>query len=91
MPGFFDFGTLKFLEHIIVSTIMAHLDEHKHLSQRAFRKGHSCGTQLAMVINGWSKILGNIGQVDTFILVVEQAIDRRGRNQHYMAFIDSHC
>ena len=45
----------KLLEHIIWSNIMAHLDEHKILSdrQRAFRKRHSCETQL---IN-WAKIL----------------------------------
>ena len=49
---------------------MAHLDEYKLLSDRqhAFRKGHSCETQLTTVINDWAKILDNGGQVDTFIL-----------------------
>ena len=56
---------------------MAHLDEHKLLSDRqhAFRKGHSCETQLTMVINDWAKILDNRGQVDTFILDFEKAFD----------------
>ena len=56
---------------------MAHLDEHKLLSdkQHAFRKWHSCETQLATVINDWAKILDNKGQVDTFILDFEKAFD----------------
>ena len=56
---------------------MAHLDEHKLLSdkQHAFRKWHSCETQLATVINDWAKILDNKDQVDTFILDFEKAFD----------------
>ena len=56
---------------------MAHLDEYKLLSDRqhAFRKGHSCETQLTTVINDWAKILDNTGQVDTFILDFEKAFD----------------
>ena len=67
----------KLLEHIVCSNIMAHLDEHKLLSdkQHAFRKWHSCETQLATVINDWAKILDNQGQVDTFILDFEKAFD----------------
>ena len=59
----------KLLEHIVCSKSMAHLDEYKLLSDRqhAFRKGHSCETQLTTVINDWAKILDNRGQVDTFI------------------------
>ena len=44
----------KLLEHILVcSNIMSHLDHHKLLSDRqhAFRKSHSCETQLATVID----------------------------------------
>ena len=43
----------KSLEHIVCSNIMAHLDEYKLLSDRqhAFRKRHSCETQLTTVIN----------------------------------------
>ena len=56
---------------------MAHLDEYKLLSDRqhAFRKGHSCETQLTTVINDWAKILDNRGQVDIFILDLEKAFD----------------
>ena len=56
---------------------MAHLDEHELLSDRqhAFRKWHSCETQLTTVINDWAKILDKKGQVDTFILDFEKAFD----------------
>ena len=66
----------KLLEHIVCSNSMAHLDEHKLLSdkQHAFRKWHSCETQLATVINDWAKILDNKGQVDTFILDFEKKV-----------------
>ena len=67
----------KLLEHIVCSNSMAHLDEYKLLSDRqhAFRKRHSCETQLTTVINDWAKILDNGGQVDTFILDFEKAFD----------------
>ena len=76
-PGFLDLCTCMLLEHIVCSNIMAHLDEYKLLSDRqhAFRKGHSCETQLTTVINNWAKILDNRGQVDTFILDFEKAFD----------------
>ena len=67
----------KLLEHIVCSNIIAHLDEHELLSDRqhAFRKWHSCETQLTTVINDWAKILDKKGQVDTFILDFEKAFD----------------
>ena len=67
----------KLLEHIVCSNIMAHLDEHKLLSDRqhAFRKKHSCETQLITVTDDWDKILDKGGQVDTFILDFEKAFD----------------
>ena len=67
----------KLLEHIVCSNIMAHLGEYKLLSDRqhAFRKGHSCETQLTTVINDWAKILDYSGQVDTFTLDFEKAFD----------------
>ena len=45
-------------KHIVCTNIMAHLDEHKLLSDRqhAFRKNRSCETQLITVINDWAKI-----------------------------------
>ena len=62
------------LEHIVCSNILAHLDEHKLLSDRqhAFRKKHSCETQLITVIDDWAKILDKGGQVDTFSLDFEK-------------------
>ena len=56
---------------------MAHLDGYKLLSDRqhAFRKRHSCKTQLTMVINDRAKILVNRGQIDTFMLDFEKAFD----------------
>ena len=67
----------KLLENIVCSNIMAHLDEHKLLSdkQYAFRKWHSCETQLTTVIDDWAKVLDNHGQVDTCILDFEKAFD----------------
>ena len=47
----------------------------EHIGQHAFRKSHSCETQLATVIDDWAKILDNQGQVDTFILDFEKAFD----------------
>ena len=56
---------------------MTHLDEYKLLSDRlhAFRKGHSCETQLTSVINDWVKIFDKREQVDSFILDFEKAFD----------------
>ena len=46
----------KLLEHIVCSNIRDHLHGYKLLSdgQRAFRKRHSCETQLTMVIKSWT-------------------------------------
>ena len=69
----------KLREHIVCLNIMAHQDEYKLLllsdKQHAFRKRHSCETQLTTLINDWAKILDNGGQVDTFILDFENAFD----------------
>ena len=43
--------------------------------QHAFRKRHSCATQLITVINDWAKTLDKGRQVDTFILDLEKAFD----------------
>ena len=76
-PVFLTCVPCKLLEHIVCSNIMAHLNEYNLLSDRqhAFRKGHSCETQLTTVINKWAKLLDNRGQVDTFILDFEKAFD----------------
>ena len=52
-PAFITYVSCKLIEHLVCSNIMAHLDKHKLLSDRqhAFRKRHSCETQLITVIN----------------------------------------
>ena len=52
-PVFLTCVPCKILEHIVCTNIMAHLNEHKLLSDRphAFRKNRSCETQLITVIN----------------------------------------
>ena len=49
----------KMLEHIVCANIMAHLNEYKLLSDRqhAFRKNHSCETQLITLIINRAKNL----------------------------------
>ena len=66
----------KLLEHIVCSKLMAHLDEHKLMSdnQLVFGKWYSYETHLTMVINDWAKMQDNKGQVDTFTLDIEKAI-----------------
>ena len=61
--------SLMQIDSIVCSNIMAHLDENKRLSDRqhAFRKKHSCETQLIRVIDDWAKILDKGGQVDSFL------------------------
>ena len=67
----------KLLEHIVCSNIMVHLDEYQLLPDRqhAFRKRHSCETQLTTVIYDWVKSLDKRGQADTFILDFEKTFD----------------
>ena len=67
---------------------MAHLDEYTLLSDRphAFRKTHSCETQLTMVINDWAEIVNNGGQVDTFILDF-----RKHLTPHPMSSLRANC
>ena len=55
-----------------LDTVCYHLTVQR---KNAFRKWHSCETQLATVINDWAKILDNKGQEDTFILDFEKAFD----------------
>ena len=64
----------KLLEHIVCSNTLMNIN-FCQTKQHAFRKWHSCETQLATVINDWAKILDNKGQVDTFILDFEKAFD----------------
>ncbi|MEL7079481.1 MAG: reverse transcriptase domain-containing protein, partial [Cyanobacteria bacterium J06582_2] len=67
----------KMLEHIISSSIMKHLEKYNIITdkQHAFRKYHSCETQLCTVVNDWSKELDKGNQVDIFFLDLEKAFD----------------
>ncbi|PIK37220.1 hypothetical protein BSL78_25949 [Apostichopus japonicus] len=67
----------KLLEHIISSNIMEHFQNNNILTakQHAFRKYHSCETQLVSVINEWASSLDQRKQVDVFILDFEKAFD----------------
>lgn len=67
----------KLLEHIVCSDIMAHMNKHKVISDRqhAFRKHHSCETQLCTVIDDWSHSLDKQNEIDVFIMDLEKAFD----------------
>ena len=57
------------------TSISASADKLLSDRQHAFRKKHSCETQLITVIDDMAKILDTGGQVDTFILDFEKAFD----------------
>ena len=67
----------KTLEHIMYSNIMRHLEQNNilHANQHAFRKRHSCETQLVNVIEDWANSIDKKQQVDIFILDFEKAFD----------------
>ena len=67
----------KVLEHIICSNLMTFFEENNILNprQHAFRKRHSCETQLINVIDDWAKALDKQKQTDIFILDFEKAFD----------------
>ena len=56
---------------------MKHLEKHNIITdkQHAFRKYHSCETQLCTVVNDWAKELDKGNQVDIFFLDLEKAFD----------------
>ena len=70
-------GPCKLPEHTVCSNIMAQLDEYKLLSDRqhAFRKGHSCETQLTSVINVGLKSWTIEDGLTHFILDFEKVFD----------------
>ena len=68
----------KILEHIIFRHIKDHLDIHDVIThhQHGFRKGRSCETQLAGLINDLAKTLDNRSQADLVILDFSKAFDK---------------
>ena len=67
----------KLAEHIVCSNIMSYLEEHNVITdkQHAFRKYHSCETQLCSVIHDWARNIDKNKQTDIFILDFEKAFD----------------
>ena len=67
----------KVLEHIISSTIRAHLDNHNILNkfQHGFRKHHSCETQLLETLDDLSNGIDQKQQIDCLILDFSKAFD----------------
>jgi len=68
----------KLLEHIIHSSIMAHLDEFKFLNnaQHGFRKKRSCETQLISTLEDFNNCLNKKQQIDAILLDFSKAFDK---------------
>ena len=68
----------KLCEHILHSTIITHLANHKILSdaQHGFRKRRSCDTQLLLVLNDFSRGLEDKSQTDVIFLDFAKAFDK---------------
>ena len=74
----------KILEHIVSSSIYAHLEENKILSdvQHGFRKKRSCETQLIITIDDFAQIINNTGgQADVILLDFSKAFDKVPHNR----------
>ena len=68
----------KLCEHILHSTILTHLANHKILSdaQHGFRKRRSCDTQLLLALNDFAKGLEDKSQTDIIFLYFARAFDK---------------
>ena len=68
----------KILEHIIVSTVMNHLESNNILSprQHGFRRGRSCETQLLEFTEELTETMENCGQTDIVIMNFAKAFDK---------------
>jgi hypothetical protein len=68
----------KIIEHILVSHIMDHLDQHDILldEQHGFRHSRSCESQLIITTHDLAHSLDNKTQVDMAILDFSKAFDR---------------
>ena len=68
----------KIFEHVIVSKIWEHLNEHMIVTskQHGFRSGMSCETQLIEALFDWTSVLNKgQGQVDVAVLDFSKAFD----------------
>ena len=68
----------KFMEHIICSQLLHHLDTNNILSecQFGFRSHHSCESQLLITIDDFAKAINNRQQIDVGILDFAKAFDK---------------
>jgi hypothetical protein len=73
----------KLLEHIILSSIMKHLEGNSLLSdsQHGFRQRRSCETQLVTFVQELVTSLSKGGQVDVIIMDFAKAFDKVPHNQ----------
>ena len=70
--------TCKLFEHIICKHILAHLEDHKILTdlQHGFRSGSSCETQLVTTFQDLAQIHNKKGsQIDIAVLDFSKAFD----------------
>ena len=77
-PVSLTFLCCKTLEHIIVISIMKHVDSHKILTdcQHGFRARRSCETQLVTLTNDLASSLDSGIQTDMVVLDFSNAFDR---------------
>ena len=68
----------KLCEHILHSTIITHLANHKILSdaQHGFRKRRSCDTQLLLALNDFASRFEDKSQTDIIFLDFAKAFDK---------------
>ena len=68
----------KLWEHILHSTILTHLANHKILSdaQHGFKKRRSCDTQLLLALNDFARGLEDKSQSDIIFLDFAKAFDK---------------
>ena len=69
--------TYKLFEHIICKHILAHLEDHKILTdlQHGFRSGRSCETQLVTTFQDLAQIHNKNSQIDIAVLDFSKAFD----------------
>ena len=68
----------KLLEHVVVSNMMKHVDQHKILTdcQHGFRTRRSCETQLVTMIHDLTSAMDKGTQTDMVVLDFSKAFDR---------------
>ena len=67
----------KIVEHIMISNIMNHFDQHQILSnlQHGFREGHSCEIQLIAFVDDLAKEMQNGGKTDAIVMDFSKMFD----------------